>query len=191
MSSSQPPNDQPSAMSRLLSRPTNPATVAQSTKAVAQPRSLRREAQLNVLIVRCANEWFAIPAAAVVHVTRVSKVHTLPHRTATGFRGLAALSGAIVPVIDLAALLGLLPVSESLASNSRMVAVGDSHSPLVFEADDVPGVYAIAQSAVQPLPLTVDSAPRRISSGLILTPHGSASLIDPERLFAEFRSALA
>lgn len=178
-------------MSRLLDRAASSAGVAQSTKAIAQPRSLRREAQLNVLIVRCANEWFAIPAAGVLQVTRVSKVHTLPHRTATGFRGLTAISGAIVPVIDLVALLGLAAASDSLPRNARMVAVGDSQASWAFEADDVPGVYAIAQTAMQPLPLTVLSAPRRISSGLLLTPHGTASLVDPDRLFTEFRSALA
>ncbi len=178
-------------MSRLLGRPTNPMTVAQSTKAIAPARSLRREAQFNVLIVRCANEWFALPAASVVHVSRVTKVHALPHRTSVGFRGLTALSGAVVPVIDLIALLGLRLGDESLARNARMVTVGDAHAPFAFEADDVPGVYAIAHSALQSLPLTVESAPKRISSGLLMTPHGTASLIDPERLFAEFRSALA
>lgn len=178
-------------MSRLLSRLTDPATVAQSTKSIAQARTLRREEQLNLLIVRCASEWFAIPASAVLHVTGVSKVHSLPHRSASGFRGLTAISGAVVPVVDLVTLLGLAAATESLARNARMVTVGDSQAPCAFEADDVPGVYAVAQSAMQPLPLTVLSAPKRVSSGLVPTPHGSASLVDPERLFAEFRSVLA
>lgn len=177
-------------MSRLLSRPALAATVAAATKASAQPRNLRREAQSNLLLVRCATEWFALPADCVVHVSRVAKVHMLPHRTKLGFRGMTALSGAIVPVIDLAALLGLAPTDPARARNARMVTVGTAQAPFAFEADEVPGVYAIARSAIQPLPVTVESAPGRISAGIVTTPHGSASLVDSERLFAEFRRVL-
>ncbi len=178
-------------MSRLLNRDPDPTTVAQATKAIALPRSSRREIQLNVLLVRCASEWFALPASCVVRVTRVTAVHALPHRTAHGFRGLTALSGAVVPVVDLVALLRLLPAGEQLTRTPRTVAIGDAASPWAFEADEVPGVFAIAHSAISPLPVTVASAPSRISKGLVLTPHGSASLIDPERLFSELTQLLA
>ena len=94
-----PPDNRP-AMTRLLDRPNRPATIAESTKASAESRVLRREPQFNLLIFRCGAEWFAVPADFVVHVSKVTTVHTLPHRTNSSFRGLTALSGAVIPVID-------------------------------------------------------------------------------------------
>ncbi|MSR44528.1 MAG: chemotaxis protein CheW [Phycisphaerales bacterium] len=192
MSSSQPPSSPAhhDAISRLLNRPVNSATVAQSTKESAQPRNLRREQLNNLLVVRCAAEWFAIPAECVVHVSRVSKVHMVPHRSALGFRGVTPLSGAVIPVVDLTALLGLTQPNQALPRNARMVTVGTAQAPWAFEADEVPGVYALPQSAIKPLPMVVEAAPRRVSSGLVHTPHGMASVIDPQRLFAMFARVL-
>jgi hypothetical protein len=68
--------------------------------------------------------------------------------------------------------------------------VGTAEESWAFEADDVPGVYAMPRNAVKPLPLTVEQSPRRISSGLLSTVQGSTSLVDPERLINEFKNAI-
>ncbi|MEY4787388.1 MAG: hypothetical protein RL692_1282 [Planctomycetota bacterium] len=183
------PDDRP-AMSRLLDRPNRPATIAESTKASAESRVLRREPQFNLLVFRCGAEWFAIPAEYVVHVSKVTNVHTLPHRTNNSFRGLTALSGAVIPVFDFIGLLGVPPAAENILRKPRMLTVGTAQESWAFEADDVPGVYAMPRNAVKPLPLTVEQSPRRISSGLLSTVQGSTSLIDPERLINEFRNAI-
>lgn len=177
-------------MSRLLDRPNRPATIAESTKASAESRVLRREPQFNLLVFRCGAEWFAIPAEFIVHVSKVTTVHMLPHRTNNSFRGLTALSGAVVPVFDFIGLLGVPPAPETLLRKPRMLTVGNAIDSWAFVADDVPGVYAMPRNAVKPLPLTVEQSPRRISSGLISTVQGSTSLVDPERLMREFKDAL-
>ncbi|MDA0214593.1 MAG: chemotaxis protein CheW [Planctomycetota bacterium] len=184
------PPDKRAAMTRLLDRPNRPATIAESTKASAESRVLRREPQFNLLIFRCGAEWFAVPADFVVHVSKVTTVHTLPHRTNSSFRGLTALSGAVIPVIDFVGLLGIPPAPENMLRKPRMVTVGTAQESWAFEAEDVPGVYAIPRNAVKPLPLTVEQAPRRISSGLITTVQGSTTLVDADRLIREFKNAL-
>ena len=178
-------------MARLLDRPATALSIAEATKASAPPRLQRREAQKNLLIVRCASEWFAIPADAVVHVSAVAKIHALPHRSKKGFRGLTAIAGAIVPVIDLPGLLDLAPAEPSQRRAPRMVQVGEVRASWAFEADDVPGVYALPASAVKALPLTVQHSPNRISCGLVTTTHGPASLVDPVRMADEFMKAIS
>ena len=175
-------SDQRAAMARLLDRPNLPTTVAEATKASAESRVLRREPQYNLLLFRCGSEWFAMPAEQVVHVSRVTNVHALPHRTNHAFRGLTASSGAVVPVIDFLGMLDLPLANNSLVSKPRMVTVGTVAESWAFEVDEVPGVYAMPRASVKPLPLTVEQAPRRISSGLLVTTHGPACLIDPVRL---------
>jgi len=179
-------------MARLLDRPNMPATVAEATKASAESRILRREPQINLLLFRCGSEWFAMPAECVVHVSRVTKVHALPHRTNHAFRGLTASSGAVVPVIDLLGMLAIEAAPATATSKPRMVivAAAKEQESWAFEADAVPGVYAMPRTAVKPLPLTVEQAPRRVTSGLLTTTHGPASLIDPVRLLSEFKNAI-
>lgn len=189
-SDSPTPADQRPAMMRLLDRPNLPATIAEATKASAESRVLRREPQYNLLLIRCGAEWFAIPAECVVHVSRVTTVHTLPHRTNSSFRGLTALSGAVVPVIDFLGLLRVPVAPSTLTRKPRMVTVGTTQESWAFEADDVPGVYAMPRTAVKALPLTVEHASKRISSGLLATTHGLASLVDPVRLLDEFKNAI-
>ncbi len=179
-----------SAMTRLLDRPAVPLTIAEATKSASAARAHRREEQQNLLVVRCGREWFAFPAASVIHVSKSTAVHALPHRSRRGFRGLTAIAGAIVPAIDLHALLDLPEAEPTRARNPRMVQVGEAHASWAFEADEVPGVYAVPALVVKALPLTVEYAPNRISCGLVATPHGSASLIDPARMIAEFTKAL-
>ncbi len=184
------PADPRSPMKRLLDRPNAPTTIAEATKGNAESRILRREPQHNLLLMRCGSEWFAIPAECVVQVSRVTKVHALPHKTNRSFRGLTASSGAIVPVIDLLGLLGIPPAAASVERKPRMVIVGSDIEPWGFEADEVPGVFAMPRAAVKPLPLTVEQAPKRVTSGLLSTTHGPASLIDPVRLVGEFKNAI-
>lgn len=184
------PADGTSAMSRLLDRPALAATIAQATKSAAQARSLQREPQENLLMLRCQCEWFGIPAEAVVHVCPVTSVHAIPHRTVRGLRGLTVISGAIVPAFDLAALLGIAVSPAAPTSKPRMVTIGSADEPWAFEADEVPGVFMVAKSAIKPLPVTVEQSPRRVSCGLVATTHGTATLIDTQRLLAEFRGVL-
>ncbi len=184
------PSDARSPMARLLDRPNSPATVADATKGSAQSRVLRREPQQNLLLARCGTEWFAFPAECVAQVARVTKVHALPHRTNNSFRGLTASSGAVVPVVDFHALLGIPRAASPEKHNPRMVILATASESWAFEADDVPGVYSMPRTAVKPLPLTVEQAPNRVTSGLLATTHGPASLIDPVRLLAEFKNSI-
>lgn len=177
-------------MTRLLDRPAVPSLVAEATRASAQPRSLSREALQQVLLARCGAEWFAIPAAEVVRVSPVPRVHPLPHRRTESFRGVAALAGAIVPVIDLSALLGCARVPEGTVRRARMVQVGRADRSIAFEADEVPGVHSILSSSVRDLPVTVTVSTRRIGCGLVPTTHGIATLVDPARMHAEFDRAV-
>lgn len=191
------PTNSASAISRLLDRPSVPAMVATDTKAAAEGRVLRREPQVNLLLFRCGGEWFGVPADAVVHVSRATPVHAIPHRSGDALRGITAISGAIVVVFDLCALLGIPPSPQGVASatqgdtgKSRMISIGTSTEQWAFQADEVPGVFVVAKTAIKPLPVTVEQSPRRISSGLVATTHGPTTLVDSERLLAEFKEAI-
>lgn len=177
-------------MTRLLDRPATPVAIAEATKSSSQPRTLRREAQRHVLLVRCGAEWFALNAADVVHVCSVRRVHALPHRTTPAFRGVATIAGAVIPVVNIKAILGLAEAPTTLARSPRMVQVGTSAASFAFEADEVPGVLSILLSSVRELPMTVEKAPRRIGTGLVTTTHGSVTLVDSALMLAEFSRAM-
>lgn len=170
------------ALTNLLDRPATPETLAEHARHAAQPRQDRREELAVLLAVRIGSEWFALPAARVIHVGPAVPVHRVPHRSRPGFRGLANVDGRIVPVADLARLLGITPAQGEGSPTARVVLFGEADAPWACIVDDAPGMASIADSDAESPPVTVSEAPDSITSGLVETEWGRASKVDMTRL---------
>jgi chemotaxis-related protein WspD len=170
------------ALTNLLDRPVSDEALAEHGITAARPREDRREECEALLAVRIGTEWFALPAAQVLHVGPAVAVHQVPHRSRPGFRGLANVDGRIVPVADLATLLGMTDASGGERPAARIVLFGEPSMPWACIVDDAPGMATIAQSDTEVPPLTVSAAPDSITAGLVPTEWGQASLVDMSRL---------
>jgi len=170
------------ALTNLLDRSATPETLAEHARHAAQPRETHREELTALLAVRIGPEWFALPAARVIHVGPAVPVHRVPHRSRPGFLGLANVDGRIVPVADLAQLLGITAGQPGDAATARVVLFGDADGPWACIVDDAPGMASVADADAQSPPLTVSEAPDSITSGLVDTEWGRASKVDMDRL---------
>jgi chemotaxis-related protein WspD len=170
------------ALTNLLDRPATPETLAEHARHAAEPRADQREDLTALLAVRIGTEWFALPAARVIHVGPAVIVHRVPHRSRPGFRGLANVDGRIVPVADLGRLLGIAPAQAGDSATARVVLFGETDAPWACIVDEAPGMASIAEADAESPPLTVSEAPDSITSGLVETQWGRASKVDMTRL---------
>lgn len=170
------------ALTNLLDRPVSDETLAQHARDAARPREDRREELSTLLAIQIGAEWFALPAAQVIHVGPAVTVHRVPHRAKTGFRGLANVDGRIVPVADLGRLMGIETPHAPAGPASRVVLFGDADAPWACMVDAAPGMVLVADSSTEAPPVTVSEAPDSITVGLVQTEWGRASRVDVTRL---------
>lgn len=170
------------ALINLLDRPVTDETLAEHARIAARPREDRREDSRLALAVRIGAEWFALPAEQVIHIGPAVPVHRVPHRSQPGFRGLANVDGRIVPVVDLARLLGIDRADAGDAAAARVVLFGNADAPWACMVDAAPGMVAVTDSESEAPPLTVSEAPDSITVGLVQTEWGRAARVDVARL---------
>ena len=167
------------------------------TPLVADSRSL--------LVFRLATEWLALPAASLVEVTPVRRIHTVPHRAGSSLAGLVNIRGELQLCLSLHALLGLpggprppAPVggaeSEADAVPRLLVlerSAGRAAERWVIGVDEVAGVQRVPAAALRPVPATVGQAASRCSAALFAWRDHDVAVLDEERLFAAFHQAVA
>ncbi|WP_437931662.1 chemotaxis protein CheW [Sorangium sp. So ce291] len=135
---------------------------------------------MRTLVVRVRSWVCALPLAAVVETMRALDVRSLPG--APPFvRGLAVIRGAHVPVIDLAALLGVADGQRG----ARLVSVRVGERPLALEVDEVLGIKRLDPAALERTPPLVSQALPACVDSLGTLDGQSLALLETARLLPE------
>lgn len=151
----------------------------------------------SLLVFRLEREWLALPATALVEVTPVRRVHSVPHRGGTPLAGIVNIRGRLELCVSLHAVLGLPggPVSagkddepdRSETGVPRLLVVERHHERAterwVVGVDDVAGVQRVPRSSLRKVPSTVGQATSHVSAALFDWQDRSVAVLDEERLF--------
>jgi purine-binding chemotaxis protein CheW len=139
--------------------------------AVKQPLVSHHEQQESVLLFELAGQQYAVPVKLVHEVASLATLIQLP-QAPEALAGILRLRGALLPVVDLRARLGLPPTAPEIGHRIVITAISTSSIGLVVDA--VHGLHT--------LDIVHRSAEPSVSSGLISgvfeTPHGAAILLD-------------
>lgn len=107
---------------------------------------------LEIVRFELHEESFGIDAGLVIEVFHAAEVTPLPHAPAH-VRGLTNRMGEILPLLDLAPLLGLEPIGASAAGATRCVVIGRDRRPdFGFLVSGVSGVSFVSEAGLLPLP---------------------------------------
>jgi len=109
-------------------------------------------------VVHAIETRFACEVVPVGHLTQVPGASPL-------LRGVMNLRGAIVPVFDLAALLGL-PGGPAAGARSLAVVLGETAPDLAVQVDDALDVVTLPASALAPAPTGPSSGAETLVLGL-------------------------
>ncbi|WP_437627069.1 chemotaxis protein CheW [Sorangium sp. So ce1151] len=135
---------------------------------------------MRALVVRVRSWLCALPLGAVTETMRALDVRSLPG--APPFvRGLAVIRGAHVPVIDLAALLGVADGQRG----ARLVSVRAGERPLAIEVDEVLGIKSLDPAALERTPTLVSEALPACVDRLGRLDGQSLALLETARLLPE------
>ncbi|WP_437580872.1 chemotaxis protein CheW [Sorangium sp. So ce887] len=135
---------------------------------------------MRALVVRVRSWVCALPLTAVAETLRALDVRSVPG--APRFvRGLAVLRGAHVPVVDLAALLGVTDGQRG----ARLVSVRAGARPLALEVDEVLGIRELDPAALERTPPLLSRALPECVDSLGTLDGQSMALLETARLLPE------
>jgi chemotaxis-related protein WspD len=200
------------AAARLLDRPLSDAELAESAaeSATTTPQTLSREqvapkpeasktqhdsaATQSALVFRIADEWLALPTAALRHVDDIRPIHSLPHRRNRVVLGLVNIRGVLTVAASLGELLhldraagGKYAVRNGYA---RMLVAAHRGEPVAFPVDEVEGVVRFDANGLLPVPTTLACASASHARGVLVWRERSVGLLDTDRVFESLARSL-
>jgi len=196
------------AAARLLDRPLADAELADAASAAhGAPRRERgarlanayetsaQSAQMqSALVFRIADEWLALPSAALRQVDTIRPIHSLPHRRNAVVLGLVNIRGTLTVAASLGELLHLERSAggkhASRNSYPRMLVAAHRGEPVAFPVDEVEGVLRFAASALLPVPTTLAHASASHACGVLPWRDATIGLLDTDRVFDSLARSL-
>jgi chemotaxis-related protein WspD len=196
---------------RLLDRPLSDADLAEAAQiAGAAPGALRRDnvagasvdagsvaesaATQSALVFRIADEWLALPTAALRQIDDIRPIHSLPHRRNRVVLGLVNIRGALTVAASLGELLNLDRTGDgkhaTRKSYARMLVVAHRGEPVALPVDDVEGVMRFAPDSLMPVPTTLAHASASHARGILAWRDRTIGLLDTDRVFDSLARSL-
>jgi purine-binding chemotaxis protein CheW len=156
------------------------ASVAEQSaqRALARQRlEASPQAPTELLGFSLGDEQFALPLGQVLEICRVSGLTAVP-RTGPETLGIMSLRGEVVPVANLAAILGLAVAAHPKDKMLRIILLADGRGPLGLQVCQVRGVMRLLPQDVVPRPFGHQGRHPELVTGLARTGRGPVTLLD-------------
>lgn len=177
---------------QLLARPLSDFTLDRNTETVARPPPTVQRAGETLIFFTRWGELLALPATNALRAFPPLPIHRVPHRPGPVFRGIASERGELRLVGSLESTLELIPPTTARTSTARRMLLVDSEGESwLVEVDGVVGVMRSRRETWMAPPSTVSQGRRRMTSHVVPLGMRRAALLDPARLVAHFREAIA
>jgi chemotaxis-related protein WspD len=192
------------AAAALLDRPLAEADLAEAASATRATSPAEKKAGdangvqpatvHSALVFRIADEWLALPTAALRQVDDVRPIHSLPHRRNRVVLGLVNIRGTLTVAASLGELLHLDRAAasghRSRNTYARMLVAAHRGEPVAFPVDEVEGVLRFPAAALMPVPTTLAHASASHASGVLAWRDTTIGLLDPDRVFDSLARSL-
>ena len=141
-----------------------------------------------LISVRIGEQAYAIDIMAVREIRGWTAATPLPHAP-PHVLGMMNLRGAILPVIDLGARLGLGPANPSASSVVVLAQIGEAQMGLVVDA--VSDILTLTEDNMQPTPDIANEAAKAYARGILAIEGRMICLIELDALFPHTESEAA
>lgn len=131
--------------------------------------------QLELLTFRLADQEYAVDIMSVREIRGWTRATPMPHAPAC-MKGVINLRGTVLPVMDLAARLGLPPREQTERNVIIVVKQEDSMTGLLVDA--VSDIIALPEDAMQPPPDLQPGGPGNVVSALTLVEERMIRVLD-------------
>jgi purine-binding chemotaxis protein CheW len=127
------------------------------------PPTVTKTESTDHVVFRVARETYAIPAANVSAVFKLTEMAVVPGAP-EHVRGLALFKGQVLPVLDLRVLVGA--TGGALSDLARVVVVGGERGEFGLLADSIEGILPVDRAEVLPPPRQSDDEGSRYVAGM-------------------------
>ncbi len=142
---------------------------------------------------RLGEEWLGLVTRCLVEVAPQQPIHSLPHQRSRALLGVANVRGALVACLSLVELLGLDPAPVASAGGRvtpRMLIIAAHGGPVVVPVDEVDGIHAIDQHALDAASVPGPQASAKYTRGVLPFKGRSLRWLDEEQLLAAVTRSL-
>lgn len=140
----------------------------------------------NVLLIRLADEIYALPSSHVREVGRYRAFTPVPGAP-PALPGIISQRGVILPVVDVRLLLGMPAVEATRAT--RLVTVAHEDIDMALLVDAVIDLAAVPEEAFAQPPAGLDPARARFLRAVALHEDQTVALLDIGEIVAALREA--
>lgn len=141
-----------------------------------------------LISVRIADQAYAVDIMAVREIRGWSAATPLPHAP-PHVLGMMNLRGAILPVIDLGARLGLGPAAPNASSLAVVAQIGEAQMGLAVDA--VSDILTVTEGLIQPAPDVGSETSRAFVAGVMTTDAGIVSVLALDAILPQDLQAAA
>lgn len=142
-----------------------------------------QSAAMEIIAFHLGDQQFCIKTTAIREIRGWAAATPLPHAPPHVI-GVMNLRGSVIPIIDLAALLGVHGCLDTNRSAIVVAEVGQSMIGLVV--DRVSDILSIDSGRIQPLPDIGTAFDPAFSYGIIPLDHGMVCFLNLDHMFAGF-----
>lgn len=172
---------------RFLDAPSPPGYLDEWADRLAPVEPEPAGDEVGVLVFRLADEWLALPVAALVEVTHPRPPHRVPHRGGL-LAGLVNVRGELHLCVRLDQLLGIAPATDDTPKGTpRLVVIRRDTERWVFAAAEVDQVRRLSARDLTPAPPTLARAAGSTARGVFHHDGRAVGLLDADRLFQTLR----
>lgn len=149
----------------------------------------------SVIVFRIGDEWVAIAASMCKEISRMMKVHRLPHNKSQILKGVVNNGGEIRICFSLGSLLGIAkasksPVEDSQGVYARMIVMEVAGRKYVFPVSEIKGLLHYREADLGPLPNTVLASSATYMSGVIKWDDLSVGCLDESLLTSQLERSI-
>ncbi|MBE9503889.1 MAG: purine-binding chemotaxis protein CheW [Proteobacteria bacterium] len=148
-----------------------------------------------VIIFRIGDEWVTLAANLCREITKMSKIHRLPHNKNSILKGVVSSAGEVQPCFSLGAILGLSKGErdydeESHAKFKRLLVLEKEGKRFAFPVTEIIGIYHFKGEEMEALPKTLSDSLASYMRGIIKYDGKSVGCIDEDLLISQIERSL-
>lgn len=149
----------------------------------------------SAIVFRIGDEWVAIAAGLCKEISRMMKIHRLPHNKSQILKGVVNNNGEIRICFSLGNLLGIAKANQIFgegihAAYARMIVMEVGGRRYVFPVSEIKGLHHYRESDLGPLPNTVQSSSASYMRGVIKLEDASVGCLDETLLTSQLERSI-
>lgn len=165
------------------------------TEVLAGSKETVASGTKSAIVFRIGDEWVAIAAGLCKEISRMMKIHRLPHNKSQILKGVVNNNGEIRICFSLGNLLGIAKASqmfgvESHAAYARMIVMEVGGHRYVFPVSEIKGLHHYRESDIGPLPNTVQASSASYMQGVIKMDGTSVGCLDEVLLTSQLERSI-